>query len=180
MTFTIVGSLFGILLIGCAACALTILPSREHLWRTIPRERIVGAVLSVACLAWSAMYAYPLLEGNLEKFRGYLTPLVVVLSILSYFLLDYLFTRAIGGGMLLLTCWLMHEAFVVHAPFRPAFSVVCYVLGVAGMVFIAMPYRFRDLLEKVIRSTSWRFGVSLLLSICGVVILLGAALPNGQ
>ena len=49
---------------------------------------------------------------------------------------------------LLLAPQLLQGAFDNHLPARPAFSAVCYLCAVAGVLLMAAPWRFRDLLER--------------------------------
>ena len=175
MTFSTSVFLFGLVLIGVSICVWKILPKKEQLWHTIPRERYVGTALAAICLTWSAMNAYPLLEGGAAKFRSFLAPLAITITVLSYFLLDYLFSRALGGVLLLLVSWLLHEAFVVNIPFRPLFSTICYLFGIASFFLIAAPYRLRDLLEKITHEERWRTVSSILIGTIGCLLVLISA-----
>ena len=172
MKFSITVSLFGIILIAFSFLCWRILPNKKQLWRIIPRDRTLGTVLGAICLIWSAMNAYPLFEGNAVKFRAFLAPAAIIITILSYFHLDYLFSRALGGILLLSISWLLHEAFVIHTPMRPLFSVICYSLGIASFFLIAAPYRFRDMLEKVTDDGRWRTGVAGIIGCMGCLLLL--------
>jgi hypothetical protein len=147
------------------------LPRQREVWRRLPRERYLGAVLGAICLVWAVQLVSFLLEGGLEPWRRLLWPTAIVLWVGSCFLLDYLFTRALGGLLLLLVNEALHQAFVAHAPVRPLFAVVCYVLGIAGMVMIASPFRFRDLLQQVERSPAWRRGLAAGCLAAGLVFL---------
>lgn len=127
-----------------------------ELWRHLPRNRAAGLVLGLICLVWSAWYGQQLMEGGLARFRPWLWGAVPVLAVLGYFHLDFLLTRAMGGFVLLLMPLLLHSAFVEQVPYRPAFSAACYLFGLLGMVLVATPWYFRDLLEKCTRSAAWR------------------------
>ncbi len=154
-----------------SAICWTLLPKKKNLWKSLPRERVAGIILGVVCLWWSAAHAYPLLEGGLAKLRVFIAPLLVVISVLSYFLLDYLFTRALGGFVLLTVNWLLHEAFAAHIPLRHTFSAICYLLGIFAIVIIATPYHFRDLLDKITNVPRWRLATASILGISGSVLL---------
>lgn len=130
------------------------------LWRKLPRERNFGIALGALCLVWSAYYAVPLLEGGLARFQTVIKLLVPITTILSYLYLNYIFTRALGGLMMLAATYVLHEAFVAHLPFRPLFALLCYLVAVAGMFALATPWRFRDLLRKCTEDASWRIGLA--------------------
>ena len=180
MTFSIVLALWGSILIAVAFCFWRLLPEKTQLWRIIPRERYIGTALGIVCLVWSASHAHGLLEGSAEKFRVFLGPAVILITILSFFLLDYLFTRALGGLVLLLVNWLLHEAFVLNIPFRPLFAIICYLLGFASFFLIATPYRFRDWLEKISINRQWRTASSVVMGIIGCMFAFISAISYGQ
>lgn len=180
MNFSIVLALWGLILIAFAFCFWRLFPEKKQLWRLIPRERYIGTALGVICLAWSAGHAHGLLEGSAAKFRVFLGPVVILVTILSYFLMDYLFTRAFGGLILLLVNWLLHEAFVLNISFRPLFAVICYLLGIASFFLIATPYRFRDWLEKISIDKQWRTASSVIIGIIGSMLVFISATSYGQ
>lgn len=129
------------------------------LWRTLPREKHVGIALGVVCLIWSAFYAVPMLEGGMARFQPAVKLLVPVIAVLAYFHLNFLFTRALGGLMMLSAVYMLHAAFVAQVPARPLFSAVCYLVAIAGMFALATPWRFRDLLRQCVESRHWRRGL---------------------
>ncbi len=172
MTFTIPACLFGLVQIGMALGVLCILPRHPNLWRHIPREQYIGSILGLICLIWSAYHGSAMLEGNLARLRVFLPLVVVVVVVVSFFLLDYLFSRALGGMLLLVMNFLLHEAFVQHVPLRPVFAAVCYVFCIAGILLIAVPYRFRDYLEKSTKFPKWRIASSLAFMVGGLIAVL--------
>ena len=172
LNFTFVSLIWGLVLITTAISCLKFLPKNNKLWRIIPRERIIGVALGFICLIFSAYHTYPLLEGNLVSFRNFLPVVVIIITVLSFRYLDYLFTRSLGGMMLLLNNWLVHEAFNNQITTRPLFSLTCYLIAICGFVMIASPYRFRDLLEKMTTCSRWRLIVASLLFVAGSTICL--------
>lgn len=174
MTFIMPSILFGLFLVAAAVFTMRILPSHQDLWRSLPRERKVGILLALIAMAWSAFEVNLMLEGSLAKLRPLLVPIVIVTTLLSYFLLDYLFTRALGGLLLLISSLLLHQAFSVFAPSRWMYALVCYVVAVAGMFMIGSPYRFRDWLEKVTVNRQWRLASATALAVGGVILMVVA------
>ncbi len=176
MSFTITGGLFGAGLV-LAAGLLGIVPARKpDLWRTVPRDRVAGAVIGVLCLVWSALLVQPLLQDALPGLARLLWIIVIVVSVGSILYLDYLFTRAMGGLLLLSTTHIMREAFIHHAPARWLLSIACYVLAIAGMFMIGSPWRFRDLLKLVAEKRKHRHLVAgVLLGIGLLAIVIAAA-----
>ena len=159
MSFSVTSLIFGLLMAALAVVFGAAAGRRADLWRSLPRERAVGMILGVVCLVWAAYYVLPMLEGGLTRFRPAVKIAVPVVAILSYFYLDFILTRAIGGVTVLLTSHLLHRAFVERVPVRPLFSVVCFAVALVGLVLIGSPWRFRDALERACRHASWRRGL---------------------
>lgn len=180
VSFTMQGGAFALLLIGGGVWWAVWLPKHPEIWRTLPRERYAGLVLGFLCLWWSAHLVTPMLEGPLEGLRRLLPVVVLALTGASWFCLDYLFTRALAGFLLLTSNHLLHEAFVAHAAWRPAFSVVCYVTGIVALVLLASPWRFRDCLESSAQQPRRARAFAAGLGACGVVSLLVAVLSHGR
>lgn len=176
MSFRLAGSLFGAALLAMGTATALLLPRWPAAGKVLPRERIVGAMLGVLCLIWSAHEAAPLLEESLAGYRRLLPYLVVVIGVLGILFLDYLFTRAVGGVLLLSIVWLLHQAFASHAPVRWLFAIVCYLLAIGGMFMIGSPWRFRDLLQRAAAEPRPRWiaaGCLLASGLVSLVVALG-------
>src|SRR6056297_1991317 len=77
-------------------------PVRDpELWKKLPRQRHTGGILALICLIWCAAYALPMFEGAAANFRLFIKLLVPAIAILAYFFLSYIFTRALGGILVL-------------------------------------------------------------------------------
>ena len=81
-------------------------------------------------------------------------------TLLATLYLEFLFTRAVAGLLLLLINSALHGAFVVRAPVEPVFACICYLVGITAMFLIAVPYRFRDAIEKARDIPAWRRGLA--------------------
>lgn len=168
----IVGIAYGLALVATAVAAWWYVPKHPDIWRTLPRERLAGTVAGVVALIWIGQMLALLLEGPLAKFRPLLWPFLIFIGVASFFQLDYLFTRAWSGLLLLVVNFLMHEAFVAHAPMRGVFSAFSYLLGTAAIYAIASPYRFRDLLRHLPERQALRAGVTTVLGLAGACTLI--------
>ena len=156
MTFFIEGLILGIVLLGCGIFVFKVLPKKPELSQKIPRERNIGTAIGGLALVWSAFIVKPLFEGGMAQYQNYLIPIAVAATVASYFYLQYLFTRAFYGLMLLVVTHTMHTAFTENLPQRWIFSIVCMLIGIVAMYFMANPFRFRDLLEKSSKEPQWR------------------------
>lgn len=169
MAYRVGGLLFGVALVAAGVLLWQAPRQWPDAARKLPRERIVGGVLGLLCLLWAAWLAGPMLEGGLAGLRPLLLPAAVVLGVAGALLLDYVLTRALGGALVLVCTWMMHEAFVAHTPARQVLTVLYYLLGVAGLFMIGTPYRFRDFLEWSGQSARGRLGVAAGLALTGLL-----------
>lgn len=154
--FWIGASLFGLLLAGFAFLFGAVSTRWPAVCRRLPRERVVGAILGLLCLAWAAMHVWLMLEGGLTRYRPLLFVLVPTVGVLAFFHLDFLLTRALGGFLLLCVNALLHAGFVADIPARPIFSVACHAMALVGFALLTMPWRFRDMLDRCAVSRMWR------------------------
>lgn len=180
LSFQIMGALFGIGLTVAGGFFLIRLKRYPELWRKLPRERNFGIVIGAVCFAWSAWIAYPLFEGGLTNLRNYLPYVAVAMTVLCFMFLEYVFTRALGGFLLLSTTTLMHQAFSDHAPARWLISIICYVIALASMFMIGSPWRFRDLLKSMTEKEKVRTAVGIGLACVGAVFIVIAGLTHGR
>ncbi|MFA4945579.1 MAG: hypothetical protein WC789_12870 [Lentisphaeria bacterium] len=170
MTFQAACLVFAALLGGHAVLCAWAVRRWPDLWRQFPRERLVGGLLGALGLAWSAHEATYLLEGGLLRFTVILWILVPVVAILAFFFLEFLLARAICGLLLLLIPLLLHEAFVRHLPWRPAFSTLLYAVGLAAIYVLAVPWRYRDWLERCKESAPARAVSGLLAGLAALAV----------
>jgi hypothetical protein len=176
MPFVLSCLLFALLPAGLALLFGLVCVRWPEVWRQLPRERNIGIAIGAVCLVWSAYYALPMLEGGLAKYRPLIKILVPVTTVLAYLFLNYVFTRAMGGLMMIAATYMLHQAFVAHLPLRPVFSLICYVVAVAGMFALAAPWHFRDLLHRAAERASWRHALTLANGCLAVGLLVFALL----
>jgi hypothetical protein len=137
----------------------------------LPRSRVVGiALLSIAFL-WSF---WLLVTMEMGEFSGFRRPLLIGLPI-GFFLImrfvdEFLAVRALGILLLLAAEPLLEAAFLRYEGSRLLVTVFAYLLIVAGLFWVTMPYLLRDQLAWSTRSTGrWR-------SINAIALLYGAAI----
>ncbi len=136
---------------GLLCLALAYLLGLRSTMKNAPRlarePRLVGELVGAGCLVWGAYYGVQMLEGDLEKFRIAVWCLVPIVIGLSYFFVDYLNARALGGLLALCANHLINGAFVFDVPLRGFYSILCLMLGVFGLIGIGLPWRYRDLID---------------------------------
>ncbi len=170
-------TLFFAFLMGAASVLFSFGCARwPGLHKRLPRERVIGSVLASICLVWAVFLVLPMLEGGMLRYRTLLKLLVPGIAVLAYFFLDYLFTRALGGFLLLCLNAMIYQAFVVNLPlpFRTVYDLLCYGIGIGGLLLIGMPWVFRDLLEKAETARLWRMRLGVVFGGLALFFLVSA------
>jgi hypothetical protein len=134
-------------------------PDLAGVAQRFPRSRIAGVVLLTICLAWTFWLLATIQMGEFSAFRR---PLLIALPIgyvlaLS-FVEEFLAVRALGILCLLAAEPLLDAAFLRYETSRLLLTVFAYLLIVAGLFWVAIPYVLRDQINWSARSVSrWRF-----------------------
>ncbi|MBA3386999.1 MAG: hypothetical protein M3505_00845 [Verrucomicrobiota bacterium] len=126
--------------------------------RTLPRSRAIGIVLLTLAFLWSFWLLGTMEMGEFSSFRK---PLLFALPV-GYFLVlrfvnEFLAVRALGILFLLAAEPLLEAAFLRYEMSRLLVTVFAYVLIIAGLFWVTMPYLLRDHIRWGTRSTArWR------------------------
>ncbi|OGV31743.1 MAG: hypothetical protein A2020_05485 [Lentisphaerae bacterium GWF2_45_14] len=123
----------------------------------LPRNAFFGVLTAVAAALWCIPHAVPVVPAGLQHL---IVPGAVVAAVLAITFLDYLFARTLGGFLILLAHYLLHDSFTFHTPLSPIFAVFCFIIGTAGIFFAGKPYLMRDLIRKGAKERIFRFAVS--------------------
>jgi hypothetical protein len=139
--------------------------------KRLPRSYIAGMILLSLDLVWSLWLLATMEMGEFQSFRR---PLLILLPI-GYFLVlrfvdEFLAVRALGILCLLAAEPLLDAAFLRTDSARLVVTVFAYLLIVAGIIWVTMPYLLRDQINWSARSNlRWRF-------MHGVLFVYGAAI----
>jgi len=133
-------------------------PDFAQVLKQFPRSRFAGIVLLTICLAWTFWLLATIQMGEFSSFRR---PLLIALPIgyvLTLFFVDeFLAVRALGILCLLAAEPLLDAAFLRYEPSRLLVTVFAYLLIIAGLFWVAIPYLLRDQLNWIARSGfRWR------------------------
>ncbi len=164
------GLIAGTLLVLLSLAAL-FSPARTFLPK-FPRSRTAGAALLTVDLIWSFWLLATMEMGEFATFRR---PLLIVLPIGFFLVLkfvdEFLAVRALGILALLTAEPLLEAAFLRPETSRLLVTVLAYLLIVAGLLWVTMPYLLRDQIHWSTKSASrWQLISSLALGF-GVAIL---------
>lgn len=147
-------------------------PGSANIARRFPRSNITGIILLTICLVWAFWLLATIQMG---EFSGFRRPLLIALPIgygLSLrFVDEFLAVRALGILCLLAAEPLLDAAFLRYETSRLLITVFAYLLIVAGLFWVAIPYVLRDQINWSTRSVfRWRC-VHAIALIYGSVIL---------
>lgn len=121
-------------------------PALVQSWlKRFPRSSVAGVVLLTVNLVWSFWLLATMEMGEFSSFRR---PLMIVLPIgyvlVLRFVEEFLAVRALGIFCLLAAEPLLEAAFFRYETSRLFVTVLAYLLIVAGLFWVTMPYLLRD------------------------------------
>jgi len=165
------GIVAGAFLIVVALIGL-IKPDFAHTVQRFPRSRVAGVVLLTICLIWSFWLLDTIQMG---EFSGFRRPLLIALPIgyvlALMFVDEFLAVRALGILCLLAAQPLLDAAFLRPEMSRLLVTVFAYLLIIAGLFWVAIPYVLRDQISWSTRSVSrWRCLHAVALIYGGVIL----------
>jgi len=133
-------------------------PGFAQVVKHFPRSRVAGVVLLTICLAWTMWLLATIQMG---EFAGFRRPLLIALPIgyvlALFFVNEFLAVRALGILCLLAAEPLLDAAFLRYETSRLLVTVFAYLLIIAGLFWVAIPYILRDHINWGARSAlRWR------------------------
>ena len=137
-----------------------------------PRSRVAGVLLLTIVLIWTFWLVATIQMGEFSSFRR---PLLIALPIgyvlVLWFVDEFLAVRALGILCLLAAEPLLDAAFLRYETSRLLVTVFAYLLIIAGLFWVAIPYILRDQINWGTRSTArWRCLNALALIYGGVIL----------
>jgi hypothetical protein len=147
-------------------------PGFTSVAQKFPRSHVAGIILLSIALVWTFWLLATIEMGEFSAFRR---PLLIALPI-GYvltlrFVEEFLAVRALGILCLLAAEPLLDAAFLHYETSRLLVTVFAYLLIVAGLFWVAVPYVLRDQINWSTRSIfRWTF-LHLLALVYGGVIL---------
>jgi hypothetical protein len=133
-----------LLALGFAWYLFRVTPENAERKESVSRWKIPGFLLGLFVIAWCVPHAMPLLPESLHK---YLIPAMIAAAAASWFVLDHLFARALGGYMILTAHLFLRETFGCEGFSGPFSAALLLFYGTCGIVLCGLPYRLRDLVK---------------------------------
>jgi hypothetical protein len=151
------GIIAGVLLVLISLPGL-LKPNLAGVAQKFPRSHMAGVFLLTICLVWTFWLVATIQMGEFSSFRR---PLLIVLPIgyglVLRFVGEFLAVRALGILCLLAAEPLLDAAFLRYETSRLLVTVLAYLLILAGLFWVAIPYVLRDQINWTARSPfRWR------------------------
>src|SRR5438128_10888423 len=147
-------------------------PDLANVAQRLPRYHIAGVVLLTISLLWTFWLFAKIQMG---EFAGFRRPLLIALPIgyilVLRFVEEFLAVRALGILCLLAAEPLLDAAFLRYETGRLLLTVLAYLLIIAGLCWVAIPYVLRDQINWSTRSVlRWRLLHAMALIYGGVIL----------
>jgi len=172
---------FSLHTVGIVAGALLVLislpgfikPSAVQSWlRGLPRSRVAGVALLTIVLIWSFWLLATMEMGEFSTFRK---PLLIALPIgyllVIRFVEEFLAVRALGILCLLAAEPLLEAAFFRYETSRLFLTVLAYLLILAGLFWVTMPYLLRDQINWSSQTNTRWHAIHGIAALYGITIL---------
>ena len=149
-------------------------PDLASVAQKFPRSHLAGVFLLTICLVWTFWLLATIQMGEFSAFRR---PLLIALPI-GYgltlrFVGEFLAVRSLGILCLLAAEPLLDAAFLRYERSRLLVTAFAYLLIIAGLFWVAVPYVLRDQINWSTRSVfRWRFVNAIALIYGGVILVL--------
>ncbi len=148
--------------------------SRDFLLK-LPRNKIIGGVLTVISLIWAAYLLDEMPLGKFDVLKDYLVILVPIVSGLVIFFMDELLgARALGGLLMLIPTPLLIAARTSDSPWRLLVVVVAYIMAIAGITFVLNPYKLRDIFSRILATEGSTRFTGIFGAITGIILIICA------
>src|SRR6266481_9563585 len=148
-------------------------PGLVQIWlKRFPRSGVGGIVLLTISLVWSFWLVATMEMGEFSSFRR---PLLIVLPIgyilVIRFVEEFLAVRALGILCLLAAEPLLEAAFFRYETSRLFLTVFAYLLIIAGLFWVTMPYLLRDQINWSLQTKTRWHAVHGIAALYGLTIL---------
>src|SRR5437588_13115631 len=148
-------------------------PRPVQYWlKRFPRSGVAGIVLLSLVLVWSFWLLATMEMGEFSSFRR---PLMIVLPIgyvlVLRFVEEFLAARALGVLCLLAAEPLLEAAFFRYETSRLFLTVLAYLMIIAGLFWVTMPYLLRDQISWSTQTNTRWHAIHGIAALYGVTIL---------
>lgn len=148
-------------------------PPAVQTWlKALPRSRVAGVALLTLVLIWSFWLLATMEMGEFSSFRK---PLLIILPIgyvlVIRFVEEFLAVRALGILCLLAAEPMLEAAFFRYETSRLFLTALAYLLIIAGLFWVTMPYLLRDQINWSAQTKTRWHAIHGIAALYGITIL---------
>ena len=174
LTLQTAGFVAGLVLILISLPGLFSPSAAGSIAKKLPRSRAAGIILLAAAFVWTFWLLATMEMGEFSSFRR---PLLIALPVgfvlVVCFVEEFLAVRALGILCLLAAEPLLEAAFFRYETTRLFVTVFAYILIIAGLFWVTMPYLLRDQINWSTQSSGrWRTLHAIIAAYGAVVLIL--------
>ena len=133
------------------------------------RNRKIGIIIGFPLLCWCVPHAQAIIFSWAEAYLWYAA---IVLTVLSYFYLDYLTARAIGGLLIVGAYMFVHWGYEFQVPLAPAMTILAWLWGIIGIFISGKPSFLRDYFRKCALSPKLKIASYFFLALTGIIFTI--------
>lgn len=140
-------SCFGaIILTGVFAFAVYKIKTENiEFFEKLCRNRKLGVIVGFPLVCWCVPHTQAIIFSWAEPYLWYMA---IVLTVLSYFYLDYLFARALGGAFIVGAYCFVNWAYEFQITGAILLTVIAWLWGICGIFISGKPSFLRDYFRK--------------------------------
>lgn len=163
---------YGLIIFGIVAAILallTMMKIKKDSTKTLDklsRNVILGAIIGIIDIAWCVPQAIEIF--SIKSPDGIIIA-AIICAIIGILFLDYLFTRALAGFLILLAHYFLWQSFGADVSSIWLFSSACLVMGTFGIIIGGVPHLFRDFLRSLVINPKWKLIFSFILLFYAVI-----------
>ena len=109
------------------------------------RNQKWGVLLGFPLVCWCVPHTQAIIFAWAEPYLWYIA---VTLTVLSYFYLDYLFARALGGAFIIGAYCIVNWSYEFQIPGAVPVTVISWLWGICGIFISGKPSFLRDYFRK--------------------------------
>ena len=130
------------------------------------RNKIIGIIIGFPLICWCVPHAQVIIFSWAEAYLWYAA---IILSILSYFYLDYLCARAVGGLFIIGAYCFVHAAWDFKFAGAVPITIFSWIWGIIGICISAKPSYLRDFFRKCAANNKLRFASHIFLYLNAII-----------
>ncbi len=169
--FSVIGITVFFLMILFAFGLWKLTNDRIGFFENLCRNKQLGVIIGFPLICWCVPHAQAIIFAWAEAYLWYAA---VILTILSYFYLDYLFARALGGAFIIGAYYFVHAAYEFQVPGAIPLTIFAWLWGIAGIIISGKPSLLRDYFRKSANSIKLKNASCIFFGISGIIFIYSA------